>query len=597
MAVYKAPLRDMQFVLKELIGLEQLQKLPGGEELSEDLIDAVMIEAAKLTENIMFPLNASGDEEGCTWNNGEVRTPKGFKEAYQAFVEGGWSALALAPEYGGQGMPEIVSMFMEEMMCAANVSFSLYPGLTRGAALLLLTHGSQELKQRFLDPLVKGTWTGTMCLTEAHCGTDLGLLRTKAMPQKDGTYRLTGTKIFISSGEHDLTDNIIHFVIARTPEGPPGIRGISLFLVPKFIVHQDGSIGERNGVKCTSIEHKMGIKASSTCVMTFEEAEGYLIGDLYKGVTNMFTMMNSERVAVGNQGLGVGEVSYQNAVAYARERLQGRSLSGIKCPDKPADPIIWHPDVRRMLLTMKALNEGNRMLASWVAFHLDLAHRGTNEEEKKAADDFVQLMTPIVKAYLTDCGVDITNLGLQVFGGHGYIRDYGMEQYVRDARIAQIYEGTNGVQSLDLAGRKMPAHMGRYLRPFFHFVSQFIEDQQQDKSLQEFIDPLAKAFGRLQQATLTIAQKGIKAPDEAGAASTDYLKMFGLVASAYLWVRAVLVARQKTESNEKVFYEGKIATARFFMQKLLPQTSSLNASIMAGAHPLMDIPQEAFGPF
>jgi hypothetical protein len=314
----------------------------------------------------------------------------------------------------------------------------------------------------------------------------------------------------------------------------------------------------------------MGIKASSTCVMTFEEAEGYLIGDLYKGVTNMFTMMNSERVAVGNQGLGVGEASYQNAVAYARERLQGRSLSGIKCPDKPADPIIWHPDVRRMLLTMKALNEGNRMLASWVAFHLDLAHRGTNEEEKKAADDFVQLMTPIVKAYLTDCGVDITNLGLQVFGGHGYIRDYGMEQYVRDARIAQIYEGTNGVQSLDLAGRKMPAHMGRYLRPFFHFVSQFIEDQQQDKSLQEFIDPLAKAFGRLQQATLTIAQKGIKAPDEAGAASTDYLKMFGLVASAYLWVRAVLVARQKTESNEKVFYEGKIATARFFHAEITP---------------------------
>lgn len=597
MAVYKAPIRDMQFVLKELIGLEQLQKLPGGKDLSEDLVDAVMTEAAKLTENVMFPLNASGDEEGCTWNNGEVRTPAGFKEAYQAFVDGGWSSLAMPPEQGGQGMPEIVSMLMEEMMCSANVSFSLYAGLTRGAALLLLAHGSQELKQRFLAPLIKGNWAGTMCLTEAHCGTDLGLLRTKALLQKDGTYRLTGTKIFISSGEHDLTDNIIHFVIARTSEGPPGIRGISLFLVPKFLVDQNGSMKERNNVKCASIEHKMGIKASSTCVMNFEEAEGYLVGDLYKGVAHMFTMMNSERVAVGNQGLGIGEVSYQNAVAYARERLQGRSLSGVKCPDKPADPIIWHPDVRRMLLTMKALNEGNRMLASWIALHLDIAHRATNEEEKKVADDLVQLMTPVVKAYLTDCGVDITNLGLQVFGGHGYIRDYGMEQYVRDARIAQIYEGTNGVQSLDLVGRKLPAHKGRYLRPFFHGVSQFIEEQQEDEDIKEFIEALSKAFGRLQQATIAIAQRGIKAPEEAGAASADYLKMFGLVASAYLWVRAVLIARQKTESSEKVFYEGKIATARFFMEKLLPQTSSLFASIMAGSHPLMDMPQEAFGPF
>ena len=597
MAIYKAPLRDMQFVLKELIGLEEVQKLSQGEDLSEDLIDAILSEAAKFTENVLFPLNARGDEEGCTWHEREVKTPSGFKEAYQAFKEGGWTGLAFAPEQGGQGIPEVISMFMEEMMCSANVSFSLYPGLTRGAALLLLTHGTEALKERFLQPLVTGVWGGTMCLTEAQCGTDLGLVRTKAVPQEDSTYRLTGSKIFISSGEHDLTDNIIHFVLARTPDSPAGMRGISLFLVPKFLVTPQGTLGPRNGVHCASIEHKMGLKGSSTCVMNFEEAEAYLVGDLHKGVSNMFTMMNSERVAVGNQGLGIGEASYQNAVAYAKDRLQGRSISGVKCPDKPADPIIWHPDVRRMLLTMKALNEGNRMLASWVALHLDKAHRASHPEERSAADDLVQLMTPIVKAFLTDCSVDITNLGLQVFGGHGYIRDYGMEQYVRDARIAQIYEGTNGVQALDLTGRKMPAHMGRYLRPFFQGVSQFIEEHQEDTALQEFIEPLAKSFGRLQQITVMIAQKSLANPDEAGSASTDYLKMFGLVACAYLWVRAVLIARQKVQGDEKTFYEGKISTARFFMQKILPQTSSLFASMASGAGPVMDIPQEAFGPF
>lgn len=595
MPVYRAPLRDMMFVLKDVIGTDKLREYPRYSEISDDLIEAVLTEGAKFAENILFPLNLPADKEGCHWEDGNVRTPKGFKEAYKAYVEGGWSSLATDPDYGGQGLPNSVSLFFEEMVCSANLAFGLYPGLTRGASEMLHLHGSQELKDIYLSNLYAGTWSGTMCLTESHCGTDLGMLRTRADLQSDGTYKLTGTKIFISSGEHDLTDNIIHFVIARTPEAPSGIKGISLFLVPKFMLNKDGSLGKRNSVHCASIEHKMGIKASSTCVMNFDGAVGYLVGDLYKGINNMFTMMNIERLGVGIQGLGIGEVAYQNALHYAKERLQGRALTGTKNPQLPADPLICHPDIRRMLLTMKALNEGGRMLEAWVAQYLDIYQATENEEERQEADDLIQLLTPVVKAFLTDMGSRNANLGVQIYGGHGYIQEWGMEQYVRDARIAQIYEGTNGIQALDLIGRKMPAHMGRFLRRFFHPVQAFIEKYQADKSMEEFILPLAKVFGRLQQATIVIAQRSLRNPNEAGAAANEFLRLFALVALGYLWCRAVLVAREKLQNGGDIFFESKIHTARFFMQRILPEASALFSGIMAGASSVMDMEDRMFG--
>ncbi len=597
MATYNVPLRDINFCMKELLDLEKIRTLPGCEEVTEDLVDAILTEAARFCENILQPINQSGDSEGCTWENGQVRTPKGFKEAYKAFVEGGWSSLACDPAFGGQGLPESIGIMTEEMICAANTSFSLYPGLTRGAYILLHTHGSDELKARFLPKMVEGVWSGTMCLTEPHCGTDLGLLRTKAVPQEDDTYLVTGTKIFISSGEHDLTDNILHFVLAKTPDAPSGIKGVSLFLVPKFWVDEYGTVGGENGVVCASIEHKMGIKGSATCVMSFENARGYLVGSLHHGVSNMFAMMNNERLGVGSQGLGIAEVAYQNALAYAKERLQGRSLTGTKYPEKPADPIIVHPDVRRMLLTMKAYNEGNRMLGCWVAQHLDISHRAADKVVRQDADDLVQLMTPIVKAFFTDCGYEVANLAMQVLGGHGYIKEYGLEQFARDARISQIYEGTNGVQALDFVGRKLPAHMGRYLRQFFHPVLDFIKEHEANPVLADLLPLLAKAVTRLQQATAHLATVSLKNADEAGAASVDYLRLFALTVHAYLWAKAVLVAVPKLSSGENVFYQSKIDTARFFYTKLLPQGSSLFANIMAGAKPLMEMKEEAFGPF
>ncbi len=598
MAIYKVPLRDMKFAYKEMAGTDYLRQLPGYEEITDDIIDAVLNEAARMAENVLFPLNQSGDQEGCTWNNGVVTTPKGFKEAYQSFVDAGWPALACDPDYGGQGLPESVGVLTEEMICSSNLSFGLYPGLTRGAYVLLHHHGSDELKRTYLPKMVEGKWSGTMCLTEPHCGTDLGLLRTKAVAQEDGSYKISGTKIFISSGEHDLTENIIHFVIARTPDAPEGIKGVSLFLVPKFMVKDDGVLGDRNGVQCASIEHKMGIRASSTCVMSFENATGYLVGALNHGVSNMFSMMNNERLGVGNQGLGVAELAYQNALVYARERLQGRSLRGAKYPEKSADPLIVHPDIRRMLLTMKAYNEGNRMLSAWVGTKLDIAHNHPDPIKRQEADDFIQLMTPIVKAFMTDCGFDVANLGVQIMGGHGYIREYGMEQIVRDARIAQIYEGTNGIQALDLVGRKMGAHMGRYLRQFFHPALAFIEENQENPLLQDIIPVFSKALTRLQQATSYIAMKGVSNPDEAGSAATDYLRMFALTALAFLYGRAVLVALEKLPTTtEKEFYQSKIDTARFYYAKLLPQTGALLSTIMAGSKSLMGIKDEAFGPF
>ena len=599
MATYTAPLRDMRFVLYELLPFDRLRELPGFEEIDHAVADSVLEGAATICQEVLFPLNRSGDEEGCRLENGVVRTPAGFREAYRTYVEGGWPTLYCDPAYGGQGLPKILNTMVEEMICAANLSFGMYPGLSRGAYTALHAHGSDALKALYLPKLVSGEWAGTMCLTEPQCGTDLGLLRTRAVPQNDGSYRLTGTKIFISAGEHDLTDNIIHLVLARLPDAPPGIKGVSLFVVPKFIPDEDGAPGARNGVVCSAIERKMGIKASSTCVLNFDGATGWLVGEPHKGMRAMFTMMNEERVSVGVQGLGLADASYQGAVAYARERLQGRDLRGARHPDLPADPILVHPDVRRMLLTQRALVEGGRALAAWVSHQQDIANHASDPAARAEAEDFVALMTPIVKAFLTDMGFEATNLGMQVYGGHGFIREHGMEQYVRDARIAQIYEGTNGIQALDLVGRKLPAHMGRYLRRFFHPVSAFIEENLDDERLAEFIPLLAKAFGRLQQATAHIARKGLKDPYEAGAAATDYLRLFGFVAYAYLWARTARIALDNLASNnrekgEADFYRAKLDTARFFMQRLLPQTGAQFAAIMAGGETISAFQDAAF---
>ena len=597
MQTYTAPLRDMRFVLHELHDSTALMTLPGLEEMTPDLLDSILEEAAKFMTGTLLPLNASGDAEGCHWEDGVVRTPKGFKEAYRAFIEGGWGALSSDPQFGGQGLPESAAKLVEEMICACNLSFGLYPGLSHGAYLALKSHGSEALKNLYLPKLVDGTWSGTMCLTEAHCGTDLGLIRTRAVPQADDSYRLTGAKIFISAGEHDLAENIIHLVLARIPDGPPGIKGISLFVVPKFLPQADGSLGARNGVKCTAIEHKMGIKASATCQISFDEATGYIVGEAHKGMRAMFVMMNSERLSVGTQGLGIGEVAYQSAVAYAKDRIQGRSLSGPKNPDKPADSIIVHPDVRRMLMTMRAYNEGCRALGVWVANALDRMERLPDSAERTEAEDFIALMTPVVKALFTDLGYEAANLGLQTYGGHGFIVDHGMEQFVRDARIAMIYEGTNGVQALDLVGRKLPANMGRPLRRFFHPVAEFLEANAADTAIGALVQSLGKAFGALQRATGFIAQTGFADPEEAGAASTDYLRRLGLVALGYLWGRMAKVAAGKVAAatgDDAQFYKAKLGTAAFFVERILPQAGSLLYAIKAGKASTMALEEAAF---
>ena len=594
MAVYTAPLRDMRFVFHELVGSEAFEVLPGGDEASADVIDAILEEAAKISGEVLFPLNRSGDEEGCSFDGGTVTTPAGFKEAYATFVEGGWPSLACHPDHGGQGLPQTVNVLVSEMVSSANLSFSLYPGLTHGAYVAVAGFGTDELKETYLEKLASGVWSGTMCLTEAHAGTDLGLLRTRAVPGDDGGFRLTGTKIFISAGEHDLTENIVHLVLARTPDAPPGIKGISMFLVPKFLPGADGAPGASNGVSCGAIEHKMGINGSSTCVINFDGAAGYLVGEVNKGMRAMFVMMNAARLFVGIQGLGVAEAAYQGAVAYARERLQGRALAGAKYPDRPADPIVVHPDVRRMLLTMRANVEGCRALAGWVALALDVSERHPDAAPRQEADDLVALLTPVVKACFTDLAFETANIGMQVMGGHGYIREHGMEQYARDARITQLYEGTNGIQALDLVGRKLPAHTGRYLRRFFHPVAEFIEANADDVRLAEFTAPLARAFGRLQRATAFIAEKGLADAEEAGAAAADYLRLFALVALAYMWARAAQVALAHVEDDETGFYGAKLATARFFMDRLLPEAGGLFAAVMSGKRSLMDFPDDAF---
>ncbi len=596
MQTYKAPLRDMRFLLHEVFDATDPPPRPGEEALAPDLIDSILEEAGRFVEEVLAPLNASGDEEGCHYENGVVRTPKGFKAAYDLFREGGWTALACDSDYGGQGLPESVNKLVEEMICSANLSFSLYPGLSRGAYQALRDHGAEDLKRRFLPKLASGVWSGTMCLTEPHCGTDLGMLRTRAVPQADGSYLLSGNKIFISAGEHDLTENIIHLVLARLPDAPVGSRGISLFLVPKFLPDAEGRPGARNGVLCTAIEHKMGIKASATCQLTFENAKGWLVGAPHRGLAAMFTMMNSERLSVGIQGLAIGEAAYQSAVAYARERIQGRSLSGVKNPDQPADPIIVHPDVRRMLLSMRAYTEGCRALGVWVAHALDAIERSAEPAAREKAEDFTALMTPIVKALFTDLGFDAASMGVQVYGGHGYIRDHGVEQYVRDARITMIYEGTNGIQALDLVGRKLGAHYGRFLRGFFHPVAAFIAAHKEDAAIGKMVHGLEKAFGALQLATAHIAEAGMRDPEEAGAAASEYLRLFGLVALGFMWARMAKTAAAKLASGaeDAAFYHAKLVTARFYMERILPQAGALYLAIKSGKQAMMGLEEAAF---
>ena len=595
MPAYKAPLRDIQFVLTELLQIENLpQQIPDFVEATPDLVATIIEEAGKFCENELQPLNHSGDEEGCHYDKGNVTTPKGFKEAYAKFIEGGWTSLPCDPEYGGQGLPKLVNFAVEEMICSANLSFGMYPGLSNGNYNAIHAHGSDEQKALYLPKLVDGTWTGTMCLTEPHCGTDLGLCKTRAEANEDGSYKLYGTKIFISAGEHDLAENIIHLVLARLPDAPAGIRGISLFVCPKFLPDAEGKPGARNPVVCGSIEKKMGIKASSTCVMNFDGAQGWLVGKPHKGMSAMFTMMNTARLAVGMQGLGIAEAAYQGAVTYARDRLQMRALTGAKFPDKPADPIIVHPDVRRMLLTIRSLNEGCRALAYWVGRELDISLHHPDPEKRQEADDLVALLTPVVKAFLTDHGFNAANLGVQIYGGHGYIREWGMEQLVRDARITQIYEGTNGIQALDLVGRKLPTGTGRLARRFFHPVSEYIETASENPEMAEFVLPLAKAFAKLQQATAWLAQAGLANPNEAGAAATDYQRLFALVALGYMWCRMVEIALAKKNEDSDGFYGAKVMTARFYFARLLPESNSLFTTLMAGSDTLMAMPAEAF---
>ena len=597
MATYTAPLRDIRFVMHELLDSGSLSALPGYEQATPELMDAVIEEAGKLARDVLFPLNLSGDAEGCTYENGVVRTPKGFKEAYNQLIEGGWTSLACDPAYGGQGMPMLVSTVFEEMVSSANLAFGMYPGLSHGAYRALHAHASEDLKAAYLPRLVDGTWSGTMCLTEPQCGTDLGLIRTKAEPADDGSYRISGTKIFISAGEHDLTENIIHLVLAKLPGAPAGTKGISLFLVPKFLPNAEGGAGMRNGLMCGSIEHKMGIKASATAVMHFDDATGWLVGKPHAGMKAMFTMMNAARLAVGMQGLGVAETAYQSAAAYAKDRRQGKSVAKGVPSREAADPIIVHPDVRRMLLEARSMVEAGRALSYWVGLELDRSEHHPDPATRQAADDLVALLTPIVKAALTDLGSEAANMAVQVLGGHGYVHEWGVEQLVRDARIAQIYEGTNGIQALDLVGRKMGQDMGRLLRSFFHPVSQFLDEHADDKELASFVGPTAKAFGRLQQATLVIAQRGLARPEEAAAAATDYLRLFGYVAMAYMWCRMAQVAGEKLRAGangEAAFYEAKQDVGAFYMARVLPRHSVHFQGVMAGAETVVRMADAAF---
>ena len=592
MADYQAPLRDMSFVLNEVFEAGKLwAQLPDlAETVDQDTATAILEEAGKVAVGSIAPINRSGDEEGCTWNNGAVTTPQGFMEAYATYAAGGWVGVGGDPQFGGMGMPKMITAQIEEMINSANLSFGLYPMLTAGACLSIHAHASAELKEKYLPNMYDGSWAGSMCLTEPHAGTDLGIIRTKAEPQADGSYKITGTKIFITGGEHDLTDNIIHLVLAKLPDAPAGAKGISLFLVPKIMVNEEGALGERNSLSCGSIEHKMGIQGSATCVMNFDNASGYIIDAPNKGLAAMFTMMNYERLGVGIQGLALGERSYQSAIEYAKDRIQSRAPTGTVAPEKPADPIIVHPDVRRMLLTMKALNEGGRAFSSYVAMQLDIAKYSEEAEASKRAEELVALLTPIAKAFLTDMALESTIHGQQIFGGHGYIREWGQEQLIRDCRITQIYEGTNGIQSLDLAGRKIVANGGLFYQHFSDEVKAFITAA--DSNLAEFTQPLTAAIENLDDLTAWLLEQAKNNPNEIGAASVEYLHVFGYTAYAYMWAMMARAAQGKEQEDD--FYTSKMGTARVFFARLLPRIQSLSSSVKAGSESLYLLDPEQF---
>jgi len=591
MADYQAPLRDMRFVLNEVFDAPALwASLPKvAENVDPETADAILEEAGKITSGVLAPLNREADEQGSQWNNGEVTSPDGFKEAYQTIVEGGWNGLGGNTEFGGMGMPKTLVAQFEEMMQGANMSFGLAPMLTAGACLALDAHGSQELKEKYLPNMYSGVWAGAMDLTEPHAGTDLGIIRSKAEPNGDGSYNVTGTKIFITWGEHDMAENIIHLVLAKLPDAPKGPKGISLFLVPKFMVNDDGSLGERNSFSCGSIEKKMGIKGSATCVMNFDGAKGWLVGEENKGLNAMFTMMNYERLGVGIQGIGAAEASLQNAVEYAKDRIQSRAPTGAQQPEKAADPILVHPDVRRMLLTMKSYVEGGRAFSTYVAQWLDISKYADAAEvdRRKHAEGMVALLTPVAKAFLTDRGLEACILGQQVFGGHGFIREWGQEQLVRDCRITQIYEGTNGIQALDLMGRKVVGSQGKLYELFAEDVAAFIEENSSEESLRPYLEPLAAAFERLSDVTEHVIKQASDNPDAVGAASVDYLDLFGMTAVGYMWARIVKAAAPKAGDDTSGFYSGKLKTARFYYDRLLPKTVSLAESIRSGSDSMM----------
>ena len=596
MPSYTAPLRDIRFVMDEVFDFGAGYEAYGLTDASPDLVDAILEEGAKFASEVLSPLNRVGDEEGCHFDNGVVTTPTGFKEAYQQYVENGWGGMTGPVEFGGQGLPASLGLVMSEMKASANCAWNMYPGLTQGCATAIRTHGSQEQKEVYLNKLVPGHWTGTMCLTEPHCGTDLGLIKTRAEANADGSYAVTGTKIFISSGEHDMAENIVHLVLAKLPGAPAGTKGISMFIVPKFLPDADGEKGERNAVKCGSIEHKMGINGNATCVMNFDGATGFLIGEENKGLMGMFTMMNSARLGTGMQGLCNGEASYQGAVAYAKDRLQMRALTGPAEPDKPADPIIVHPDVRRMLLTMKAFNEGNRGLAYYTAQLLDKANYSADEAERADAEDQLAFLTPICKAFMTETGMEVTMLGMQVFGGHGYIREWGQEQQVRDCRIAPIYEGTNGIQALDLLARKVLMSNGKLLRAFTKEVQQFCDANKNHAQIGSYVSKLAELNNQWGGLAQSIGAKSMENREEIGAASMDFLMFSGYVAHAFFWLKMAIVAQEKLDAgtSEQDFYQAKLATQEFFFKRLLPRAQAHVEALEAGADTLMQMTADQF---